>query len=128
MKKSGILHPELLHMVASLGHTDYIVLADKGFPIPQHLERINLGLTDDLPTILQVMDAMRSEMIIDRIIITNEMEAISPKRVEALKTAYPDIRYEAVSHAEFKEMCKGAQGAVKTADTCPYANLIVVSG
>jgi D-ribose pyranase len=128
VKKGGILHPELSRLVASLGHTDYVLLADKGFPVPSGVERINLGLADDLPTVLQVLEALATEMIIDRIVITHEMNDISPKRVQALRTAYPQVCFEAVSHVEFKEWSRGASGAVKTADTCPYANILVVSG
>ncbi|WP_134684357.1 D-ribose pyranase [Brevibacillus migulae] len=128
MKKSGILHPELSQMVASLGHTDYVVLADKGYPLPRHVPRINLGLTDDIPTILQVLAVLEQEMIIDRIIVTHEMAEVSLERLQELTKRYPGVRIERISHLDFKELTTEAQGAVKTADTCPYANLIVVSG
>lgn len=128
MKKTGILHPELSHMVASSGHTDYIVLADKGFPIPGDIKRINLGFMEDHPTILEVSQALSLEMNIDRLIITDEMADISPERVTELKEMFPNIQMERVSHSEFKELSHTAFGAVKTADTCSYANIIVVSG
>lgn len=34
MKRGGILHPELLAVIARLGHTDRLVIADSGLPIP----------------------------------------------------------------------------------------------
>lgn len=128
MKKAGILHPELSQMVAACGHTDYITLADKGFPVPKGIERINLGFMDDYPTIIEVLQALSMEMDIDRLIITKEMEDISPKRMEEIKVGFPGISMERVSHSEFKKLATSAFGSVKTADTCPYANLIVVSG
>lgn len=128
MKKGGILHPELSYMVASMGHTDYLVLADKGFPIPDNVPRINLGLMNDQPTIPIVLRALVLEMLIDRVIITEEMTDVSPARVKQLQQTYPDLMFEKVSHSEFKKLTVGAKGAVKTGDTCSYANLIVVSG
>ncbi|WP_134701324.1 D-ribose pyranase [Ammoniphilus sp. YIM 78166] len=128
MKKSGILHPELSRMIASLGHTDYIVLADRGYPIPKEVDRINLGITDDLPTIPQLLEAISVEMKIDRILVTREMEDVSPKRLKELKDAYPDIPILAVTHRELKKLTKEAAGVVKTADTTPYSNMILVSG
>lgn len=128
MKKSGILHPELSCMIASLGHTDYIVLADRGYPIPKEVDRINLGITDDLPTIPQLLEAISVEMKIDRILVTREMEDVSPKRLKELKDAYPDIPILAVTHRELKKLTKEAAGVVKTADTTPYSNMILVSG
>lgn len=128
MKKGGITHPELSFMVASLGHTDYLVLADRGYPIPDQITRINLGFMDDHPTTLDVLRALSLEMDIDRLIITQEMADVSPQRVKVLQENYPDLRIEKVSHSEFKQLTTGAKGAIKTGDTCPYGNLIAVSG
>ncbi|GHH97831.1 D-ribose pyranase [Neobacillus kokaensis] len=128
MKKKGILHPELSHLAASLGHTDYLVLADKGYPVPNHVTRINLGYTYDQPTILQVLEPLAEEITIDRIIVTHEMGDISPGRLEELKKRYPHVLFEKISHQEMKELTAHAKGVVKTGDACPYANLIVVSG
>lgn len=128
MKKGGITHPELSFLVASVGHTDYIVLADQGYPIPDDVMRINLGFMDDHPTVPDVLTALALEMDIDRLIVTEEMASVSPQRLRILQSKYPDLRIEKISHTEFKQLTNGAKGAVKTADTCPYANLIVVSG
>lgn len=128
MKRGGITHPELSFMVASLGHTDYLVLADKGYPIPDEINRINLGFMNDRPTILEVLQALSLEMNIDRIIMTQEMEDVSPERVKVLQKNYSKLRIEKVSHIEFKQLTTGAKGAIKTGDTCSYGNLIVVSG
>lgn len=128
MKKAGILHPEMSHLVASLGHTEYVVLADKGYPIPNHSKRINLGITEDVPTVLQVLKVIETEFRIDRIIVTEEMLDISPERYKILQQSYPDILFEKVEHQEFKELTNHAKGIIKTGDACPYANMIIVSG
>lgn len=128
MKKTGILHPELSQMVAACGHTDCFVLADKGYPIPNDMQRVNLGFMDNHPTVLEVLTALSTEMNIDRLIVTDEMFDISPDRVEELQQMLPGIQMERINHVEFKNLSNSAFGAVKTADTCPYANLMVVSG
>jgi D-ribose pyranase len=115
-------------MVASTGHTDYIVLADKGYPVPHGVNRINLGFLDDMPTVVEVLKAISLEMTIDRIIVTNEMYDISSERLQELRDLFPNISFEQVSHIELKELTKTANGVVKTGDTCAYANLIVISG
>src|SRR5699024_273804 len=114
--------------LASLGHTDYIVIADKGYPVPQHKERINLAITDDLPTVLNVLDAIEKEFMFDRIIVTEEMEDISPERLQTLKQSYPHVIFEKVTHSSFKEMTQQSNGVIKTGDSCPYGNIIIVSG
>jgi D-ribose pyranase len=36
--------------------------------------------------------------------------------------------FETVSHLELKRLGHGARATIRTGDTCPYANLIIVSG
>ncbi len=128
MKKGGILHPELAHVLASSGHTDYLLISDRGFPAPDEPRRIDLALVDDKPTVLDVLAAIDAEWSIDRVVITREMELVSPDRVEELKSLLPGVRFEIVSHIELKRLGHGAKATVRTGDSCPYANLIIVSG
>jgi len=128
VKKSGILNPALCQLLARTGHTDYFTISDRGFPVPDGPERIDLSLVDDIPTVLDVLTAIAQEYQIDRIVITNEMQEVSPKRVEELKTLVGPDKLEAVSHIEIKRLSQTGKATVRTGDTCPYANIIVVSG
>jgi D-ribose pyranase len=128
MKKGGILHPGLSQALASSGHTDYLLITDRGFPVPEEPTRIDLALVDDKPTVLDVLAAIDAEWSIDRLVITDEMQLVSPKRVEELKALLPDVRIEVVSHIELKRLGHGARATIRTGDTCPYANCIIVSG
>ncbi len=128
MKKSGILHPELSRVLASSGHTDYLLISDRGFPVPEEPERIDLALVDDKPTVLDVLAAIEGEWSIDRIVITEEMTLVSPQRVAELESLLPGVRFETVSHIELKRLGHGAKATIRTGDSCPYANCIIVSG
>ena len=128
MKRGGLLHPGLGHLLASCGHTDYLTICDRGFPVPIGPERIDLALADDLPTILDVLRAILPDFTLDRVLITHEMHEISPRRVEELRTLLGDVPLEAVSHLDLKRLSVDARGTVRTGDTCPYGNIIVVSG
>ena len=70
MKRGGILHPELSHLLASMGHTDYFTVCDRGFPVPEGPRRIDLALVDDMPTVVDVLRAVHAEWSIDRVLIT----------------------------------------------------------
>jgi D-ribose pyranase len=128
MKRSGILHPGIAKLLASAGHTDYFLITDRGFPVPPEPERIDLALLDDLPTVVDVLRAVHAEFTIDRIVITEEMERFSPERAKELRSLLGDIPVEAVSHIELKRLGHDAKATIRTGDTTPYANLIVVSG
>lgn len=128
MKKQGIYHPAITHLLASTGHTDYFTLSDRGFPVPVGPERIDLALTDDIPTVLDVLRAIHAEYQIDRVLIAAEMTEASPNRVEELRAILGEIPLVELPHLELKHLAQSSRATIRTADTCPYANIIVVSG
>lgn len=127
MKKRGILNPALSQLLARTGHTDYFTICDRGFPVPDGPERIDLALVDDIPTVLDVLNAVVDEYQIDRVVIPQEMKEISPQRYQELFEIVGD-KLEAVPHIEFKRLSQTGKATVRTGDTCPYGNIIVVSG
>jgi D-ribose pyranase len=128
MKRGGVLNPALSHLLASTGHTDYFTVCDRGFPVPEGPERIDLALVDDIPTVVDVLSAVIAEWSLDRVLITHEMDAISPDRVAEMRALLGDLPFERVSHAQLKRLAQSARATVRTGDTVPYANIIVVSG
>jgi D-ribose pyranase len=128
MKRGGVLNPALSHLLASTGHTDYFTVCDRGFPVPAEPERIDLALVDDIPTVLDVLAAVIAEWTLDRVLITHEMDAISPDRVAEMRALLGDVPFERISHGQLKRLAQTARATVRTGDTVPYANIIVVSG
>jgi D-ribose pyranase len=78
--------------------------------------------------VLDVLRAVHAEWSIDRVLITNEMEAVSPERVRELQELLGNVPLESVSHLELKRLATTGRATVRTGDTVPYANVIVVSG
>jgi D-ribose pyranase len=128
MKKSGILHPGLSRLLAEAGHTDLITISDRGFPVPLGVERIDLGLAAGIPTVLDVLAAIDGEFIIDTVIIAEEMTGASPERYRELKEQFSHVHIRVVPHLEFKQIVPESRAVIKTGDTTPYANIIIVSG
>lgn len=128
MKRSGILNPALAQLLASTGHTDFFTICDRGFPVPEGPERIDLALVDGIPTVLDVLRAVHAEWSIDRVLITEEMERVSPARVAEIAALLGETPLERLSHIALKRLAREARATVRTGDTVPYANIIVVSG
>lgn len=126
--KAGILHPGLAHLLASTGHTDWFTVCDRGFPVPLGPERIDLSLVAGIPTVLDVLRAVHPGWAIDRVLIAEEMEAVSPGRVAEVRALLGGVPLESVSHLELKRLAAGARATVRTGDSIPYANVIVVGG
>jgi D-ribose pyranase len=128
MKRGGILHPGLNRILSETGHTDLLTICDRGFPVPSGPERLDLALVDDLPTVVDVFSAIYAEFVIDCVIVTEEMAEASPERYEALQAVFQGLRFRVVTHARFKEICPESRAVIRTGDTTPYANLMIVSG
>src|SRR5262249_43345741 len=128
MKKGGILNPSLSHLLASTGHTDYFTICDRGYPVPVGPERIDLALVDGIPTVLDVLQAVAAEWHLDRVVIAQEMTEGSPQRAEALRAILGEGPLQIVSHLELKRLSQTGRATVRTGDSTPYANIIVVSG
>ena len=64
MLKTGILNPAVLELLARIRHTNTLVIADRGFPFWPQIETVDLSLVDDMPTVLQVLAALRGNFAI----------------------------------------------------------------
>ncbi len=128
MKRGGILNPAICHLLASSGHTDYFTICDSGFPVPQGPERIDLTLVAGQPTVLDVLKAVQAEFSIDRVVIAEEMEQVSPGLVKQLQDLLGATPLETLSHLQLKRLATEGRATIRTGDTIPYANIIVVSG
>lgn len=128
MIKSSILHPTLNRILAETGHTDLLTICDRGFPVPSGPERLDLAIIDDLPTVIDVLRAIDKQFVIDAVVVTDEMKQASPERFAELSAEFSHLRIQSMPHARFKEVCHESRAVIRTGDTVPYANLIIVSG
>lgn len=128
MKKDRILNPELIAQIAAIGHTEYMVIADAGLPIPQGVKVIDLSVVRGVPTLLQVLDAVEEELVSESYILASEMPSKSPElyiQTRERLSGRPEIQ---VPHEEFKKMTQNAKAVIRTGETTSYANIILVAG
>jgi D-ribose pyranase len=52
VKKTGVLNQPISSVIAGLGHMDMLVITDAGLPIPPETQRIDLALTEGIPSFL----------------------------------------------------------------------------
>ena len=144
MKTKGILHNELAHLVATMGHGDMLVITDRGFPFPRHdyTTCIDLSVGRDLPRVVDVLKVVLEELEIEGCIIANETRTVSPKTykeftdvIAAVKNKGNAIVEKNIPHPDFKDLVlNGAlegqelKGFVKCGEFTPYANIILISG
>jgi D-ribose pyranase len=128
MIKTGILNPQLLALLARIRHTNTLVISDRGFPFWPQIETVDISLVDNVPTVLQVLAAIRPNFLIGKAWMAKEFLDTNTKGtrarfVAALKGA--SVKFE--PHAEFKNRVPQAIGLIRTGDTIRYANMILES-
>jgi D-ribose pyranase len=128
MKKNDLIHPALSEVIARLGHTDMLVLADAGLPIPTNIQRVDLALTKGIPTFLETLRVILTEMYVEKAIVAEEMLIKSPAIYEQLKGMLGVAPIEAIPHIDFKQQTHSARAVVCTGEFTPFANVILVSG
>jgi D-ribose pyranase len=128
VKKQGILNPDLIQVIAAMGHTDGLAVADSGLPIPPDIPRIDLALIANVPGFLQTVEAVLGELQVEGAVIAEEMRGRSPQIHAALTRLLPGIQIKSVPHDQFKEMLHDVRAVVRTGEQTPYANIILRSG
>lgn len=128
MIRTGILNPQLLSLLARWRHTNRIVIADRGFPSWKGLETIDLSLIDGVPTVLQVLDAIRANHVIGAAWMAKEFFDHNPPQVrERFAKSLEGVRVEHQPHAEFKTFVPDCVGLIRTGETIQYANMVIES-
>jgi D-ribose pyranase len=128
MKRIGIINQPIAAVIGGLGHSDMITIADAGLPIPAATQRIDLSLTRGVPSFLQTLQVVLSEMFVEKAIVAEEMQSVSPQMYAALVEALGDTPIELVPHVEFKRETAVSQAIIRTGEFTPYANVILVAG
>jgi D-ribose pyranase len=121
-----LLNPDVAALIRRVNHTQMLLLADRGFPVPPLPTVIDLSLTADIPTIPQVLQAIGPDLPADRLILAEEQRLASPTRWHE-HHSYP-VRVEAVPHLEFKRLARYAVGCIRTGDSTAYGNVLIVGG
>jgi D-ribose pyranase len=129
MVSQGILNPAILSLLARVRHTNYLVIADRGFPFWPQIETVDISLTDDLPTVLHVLRAVRANGIYGQAYMAEEFLAVnSAETRNEFESALAGVPISFEPHEErFKKRVPSAIGLIRTGDTTQYANLILVS-
>jgi D-ribose pyranase len=116
-------------LLARVRHTNALVIADRGFPFWPAIETVDLSLVDDLPTVLQVLAAIRPNFRIARAYMAREFLRENTAATRALfKEALHGIPTRREPHVRFKQRVPGAIGLIRTGDTVQYANMVLISG
>jgi D-ribose pyranase len=129
MQKTGILNPQLASLLARVRHTNTLVIADRGFPFWPMIETVDISLVDDVPTVLQLIAAVRANHNFKLAYLAREFQKNNSAAIRAsFAKSLAGVPTKFEPHVDFKQRVPNAIGLIRTGDTTPYANVILVSG
>jgi len=129
MLNTGILNPHILALLARVRHTNALVIADRGFPFWPQIETVDVSLMDDVPTVLQVLAAVRSNFNVTQAYMAREFKRNNtPATQKKFAMAFSGVPLKFELHVELKKRVPLAIGLIRSGDTTQYANVILISG
>src|ERR1041385_8031644 len=104
MLVQGILNPHLLSLLARVRHTNTLVISDRGFPFWPTIETVDLSLVDGVPTVLQVLAALRGNFVVGEAYMAEEfLRENTPATRRAFAAALEGVKVTHESHVDLKK-------------------------
>jgi D-ribose pyranase len=126
---TGILNPTLNSLLSRIRHTNTLVISDRGFPFWPQLETVDISLVDDIPKVVDVLNAIRKNFVVAQAFMAEEFLSVNQTATQkAFATALHGVPMVYEPHVVFKKRVPQAIGLIRTGDTVQYANLILESG
>ncbi|SIN98107.1 D-ribose pyranase [Halodesulfovibrio marinisediminis] len=136
MKKTTLINSEVSYVIAKLGHFDAITICDAGLPIPKNVQRIDLAISEGVPSFMDTLNAVSTEMEIESVELAEEFPKLSPELHGILKDFIAtlaaqrgkEITVTYVPHAVYKATTEKSVAIIRTGEFTPYANITLKSG
>lgn len=129
MKRTGILNAELSGALATLGHTDLILVVDAGFPIPREAHRIDLAIAENLPDLRTVIGLIADEIVVEGVVRAEDVVSNNPRLDEWLHERFGDAEFTTRAHTDMLgELARQAKVIVRTGAFEPWGNIGLFCG
>ncbi|UDM32495.1 D-ribose pyranase [Lentilactobacillus laojiaonis] len=128
MKKSGVINSEIASEIANMGHMDWLSIGDAGMPVPMGTKKIDLAVSEQLPSFTEVLSNVLTELKVQKIYLANEIKTDNPDQLQAIKDIMPDVEIEFVPHTQLKADLAKTHAFIRTGEMSAFSNIILESG
>jgi D-ribose pyranase len=130
LKGSTLFNQRLAAVVAGLRFGEIIVVADAGLPVPRGVETLDLALTHGVPSVRDVLEVLRAELVVEEIVVASETAKVNPTVTAAVDEVFAatGTKVRAIPHDDVEGLLATAKLVVQTGETTPYGNVLVVGG
>ncbi|MDO4670978.1 MAG: D-ribose pyranase [Aerococcus sp.] len=128
MKKTKVINSDLSRVISQMGHFDKLAIGDAGMPVPADCEKIDLAVTNGIPSFMDVLNNVLEELEVQRIYLADEIKTENPDMLTAIQERLPETPITFIPHAEMKKDLSQCHAFVRTGEMTPYANIELESG
>jgi D-ribose pyranase len=129
MKRFGHLNREVSRVLARMGHTDSLVIADCGLPVPDGVECIDLSIALGEPAFLRVLDSVLADFKAERAVFATEAQEHNAAVIaRASSLSREQVQVDFVAHETLKSLTRQARAVIRTGEATAYANVLLYSG
>ena len=129
MKKTGILHAQLMGELTKMRHMDKIVICDAGFPVPEGKTLVDVSLVAGLPTVPQVFRALCNEILIESLTFPEGLKVVRPEFYAQLRENFVNHEFNEIPSPDFFERVydRDVKLFIRTGDVQPCGNMLLSS-
>lgn len=129
MKRHGILNAQLSGAIATLGHTDLLMVVDAGFPIPADANRIDLAIAENLPDLRVILQLIAAEVVVEGVLRAEDVLTNNPVLDQFLQKTFAGAEFTTCPHAELLgQVARTAKVIVRTGAFEPWGNVGLICG
>jgi D-ribose pyranase len=126
--RSGIINAELARLLATLRHTDRVVIADSGLPVPASgPPTVDLAVVYGVPPFDVVLHAVIDLIVVEGGAVAEEIAEANPACLQLIENTLP-VAPQRIPHETFKAEVARTRAVVRTGEATPYANVILTCG
>lgn len=126
--RNGIINAELARLLATLRHTDRVVISDSGLPVPEPgPPTVDLAVVYGLPQFDVVLRAVVAVIVVEAAAVADEIVQANPACLQVIEDTVP-VAPRRIPHEAFKAEVAGTRAVVRTGEATPYANVILTCG
>ncbi|WP_257614639.1 D-ribose pyranase [Oenococcus oeni] len=122
------MNSEISSVIAGMAHMDWLGIGDAGMPVPLGTKKIDLALTKNLPSFIDVLKNVLTELEVQKIYLADEIKTKNPEQLQAIKQLMPNVEIEFVPHSELKKDLAKTHAFIRTGEMTAFSNIILESG
>lgn len=127
MKKGTVINTQLSQVIADMGHFDLLGIGDAGMPVPADTWEIDLAVSRNLPSFMDVLKNVLTELQIQKVYLAEEIKTQNPKQLEQIQQLI-DVPIVFIPHDQMKKDLSKTKAFIRTGEMTPYANILLESG